>query len=968
VKLDPDVSAILREPGSGQAPVTARLPPRMDDAKIALVFGTVPEWADPDDEDDRAQLLADQIDTGSGPVGAFRSAAYEVIANQIAGDDPPFVWETAQRLRAEGLDREDVLRNLVLALLPQLQAAVTDKVPFNRAAYAASLDRLPLPTFEDLAQALVGITRERQPIAIDDLESRTMSSFGLPVDEEPYRSLLDNVMDAIVDPDGLLEYLAGNLVVEPASLCGNAVLTHRLTEAERATDSLVIDTDLPGFARREDPIRTADGDEVHTDLLDGGGLCWHGPDGWLERFDAGDLLAVRVLGDAVAIGVLESEPLPEPGLVQRLRAAYDLEVEEPELPISTEDILLRMLATDRGTFAAPQPPLSELCRAAGLEVRGNVVAHDESIWANERLLHRFHRVADRLEERDDRLAALDALDRFDDLSEDRRALRRALSTLRSPDILEVVSSEMLGPDDDPDRLELTHAFAERLSRAAGRPSEVAVARWLAAVVSERRADPLTALGHLRAAVEADPQWGPAVDRLAWYRSDQGDAAEAARLWRRLGVGPEVNQDLAKVESFVGSPGGVAKLGRNEPCWCGSGRKFKACHLDRPAAISLPDRVGWLCRKAGAYLERRGGAPAREVIELAMMRAEDDSEEAVAEALADPLVIDIALHEMGWFDRFLAERGPLLPQDEALLAASWTLVDRSVFEVAEIAPGEGVVVQDLRTAEPVQVRERTFSRTATPGMLICARAVPDGQAHQFIGGVFTVTPGTEGPLLDLLDRGDPFELVEHLTAIEQPPAMRTREDEPIVSCEAVVEVPDAGATRRLLDLHYRSDDQPNAWVEMHTLDNGDDILRATITLDGRRLTVETMSEERMDRVLSVIFDRIEGAVLAEDERRPFDPRMLSRAAPPSTPPVIADHPELLAHLEEWRDRMEVRWCDESIPALAGFTPREAAADPTRRESLERLLASFDRHGPDVPGSVTMRPARLRELLGLVGIGG
>ena len=22
-----------------------------------------------------------------------------------------------------------------------------------------------------------------------------------------------------------------------------------------------------------------------------------------------------------------------------------------------------------------------------------------------------------------------------------------------------------------------------------------------------------------------------------------------------------------------------KLGRNEPCWCGSGKKYKKCHLD-----------------------------------------------------------------------------------------------------------------------------------------------------------------------------------------------------------------------------------------------------------------------------------------------------------------------------------------------------------------------------------------------------
>jgi hypothetical protein len=32
---------------------------------------------------------------------------------------------------------------------------------------------------------------------------------------------------------------------------------------------------------------------------------------------------------------------------------------------------------------------------------------------------------------------------------------------------------------------------------------------------------------------------------------------------------------------------AAKLGRNEPCWCGSGKKFKHCHLNREAETPLP---------------------------------------------------------------------------------------------------------------------------------------------------------------------------------------------------------------------------------------------------------------------------------------------------------------------------------------------------------------------------------------------
>jgi hypothetical protein len=63
-------------------------------------------------------------------------------------------------------------------------------------------------------------------------------------------------------------------------------------------------------------------------------------------------------------------------------------------------------------------------------------------------------------------------------------------------------------------------------------------------------------------------------------------------------------------------------------------------------------------------------------------------------------------------------------------------------------------------------------------------------------------------------------------------------------------------------------------------------------------------------------------------------------------------------------LERRWCDESVPALSGLTPRQAAADPTRRETLERLLVQFEQMDERAPaGAITMRPGRLRQLLGL-----
>jgi hypothetical protein len=57
--------------------------------------------------------------------------------------------------------------------------------------------------------------------------------------------------------------------------------------------------------------------------------------------------------------------------------------------------------------------------------------------------------------------------------------------------------------------------------------------------------------------------------------------------------------------------------------------------------------------------------------------------------------------------------------------------------------------------------------------------------------------------------------------------------------------------------------------------------------------------------------------------------------------------------------ERSWLDESIPALDGVTPREAAADPTRRRDLIALLDSF----PSTGSPLEMDGRRLKVALGL-----
>ena len=945
----------------------------VDDDRARFVCGSIPEGWDLDDAGDREKLLSAEsgVDDGGLDDGErLQALVRRTVLEQVATDRPPAVWGAAQRLLALGQTRSGALAQLTMAFTAAIEESFKeDGDDFDEGRYVALLDTLPLPDEAQIAAAVVGAVRS-SPLLIgaETLADATVEVLDC-ADNVMTRSLVAYVIEDLLDED-VLAYLPSDKLVHVGDLCEGIVLTRRLTAAERELGVLDASFDLAALTPVDVELHLPDGMVIEERPSVDGQVGWHGPAGWLEDFIGETLLSVRVDGDGTVHVLPAGEVVPLPGLVARVRAAYDTALAGAGLPVEALDLVLMLLAEERDTFSTAQLPLSELCEAAGLEVRGDSAAHDEATWEAYADLGLAARLAQRLDDEDDR----DDVRRVVGLAaersgwDDRDRLGHAVGVVADEDLAEVVADE-LAPPDGISRIEERRAFCDALRAAARRPEERAGAGWLAAVVAERDGDLVAAEDHLAVAVDADPEWEPAVERAAWYASDRGDASRALRLWRRL-EDPDPD-DITTVERFARPPGG--KLGRNDACWCGSGRKHKLCHLGRPAPWPLTDRVEWLCHKAVSYLRHRGGEAMDCVFELALAwasaaGADDDSPSEVqgrllAEALADPLVTDAALVEGGWFEAFLAERGALLPDDEALLARSWTLVPRTVYEIERATPGAGVTVRDLRSGERFPVRERTFSQTTRPGVFVCGRAVSDGDGHQFVGGLFPVDPGTEGTVLDLCDRADGPALCSWVGARHRPPRLMTRENEPIVNCRAIVEIGDPVAATAALNGRYEALG-PAWWHEMQPIDHDESILRTQLSLDGDRLTITTNAEERLDRVLAVLTAELDTIRIVSEVREPLAPGEMP--PPPRTPPTGWDAPADPASTAlaatAIAEALENRWLDEAVPALAGLTPRQAADDPTRRSELERLLDTYPEPEPDSP-LIALRPDRLRTLLGL-----
>ena len=70
-------------------------------------------------------------------------ALHEVVATQLAGNDPPDVSRTAFRLLEAGYDRHQVLHMLAGTMVGQIRSALADHASYDLARHIAALDALP---------------------------------------------------------------------------------------------------------------------------------------------------------------------------------------------------------------------------------------------------------------------------------------------------------------------------------------------------------------------------------------------------------------------------------------------------------------------------------------------------------------------------------------------------------------------------------------------------------------------------------------------------------------------------------------------------------------------------------------------------------------------------------------------------------------------------------------------------------
>jgi hypothetical protein len=514
------------------------------------------------------------------------------------------------------------------------------------------------------------------------------------------------------------------------------------------------------------------------------------------------------------------------------------------------------------------------------------------------------------------------------------------------------------------------AFARHL--VAAESGGAAGARWLLARALDRTGQPLDAEAELELA-RADATNHPlALRALAGFRSDRGDAKDALALVARAREAEDRDDEDDEDEDFLldevlpyASHRPTAPVGRNQPCPCGSGRKYKACHLGQERH-PLVERAPWLYRKAHRFV--RDGASRVVAAEVAneISKASRQGLEMLLGLLDSALAADVALCEGGVFEQFLAARDALLPGDEALLAAQWALVPRSLFEIERVTHDE-LSLRDLRSGDRLTVTNVTPSERTRPGSLLLGRPLPVADTWRAFSGFIPISDRLRDEALDILDDGDMLAVAVLIGRCLAPPALTNTDGDELTFHDLTYALDDADRAMAALRADGRLTDHQDGTFALARGSPGDSSpIAAFLTVEGTELRVSANSDARVEEIMGIVEAVLPSAVLTDHDIVDADEALADRAVSGGLAGVAQsqqfgpDDPAVAEMLDEFVHNLERRWVDEPVPALRGATPRQALDDPIGRVELQRLLASFDgmTRGPG-----TMDPDRLRALLGL-----
>lgn len=210
------------------------------------------------------------------------------------------------------------------------------------------------------------------------------------------------------------------------------------------------------------------------------------------------------------------------------------------------------------------------------------------------------------------------------------------------------------------------------------------------------------------------------------------------------------------------PARIEKPGRNDPCWCGSGKKYKKCHLqsdEESARTESADErlVEGVWRQALKFAGRFHGAD--EVDRALRMYFDRDPSSLNPRVVGDSGYAVWYLFEYRAApeaptaaEEFLSRRGGQLAERARAFLTSLLECRLGLWEIRRVQGGRGVEVEDAFGGGSLFVDAPATAETSESGEFVVARIHRFEQKWRFAGDEMVVSPELAGRLREEVERG------------------------------------------------------------------------------------------------------------------------------------------------------------------------------------------------------------------------
>lgn len=430
-----------------------------------------------------------------------------------------------------------------------------------------------------------------------------------------------------------------------------------------------------------------------------------------------------------------------------------------------------------------------------------------------------------------------------------------------------------------------------------------------------------------------------------------------------------------------------KTGRNDPCPCGSGKKYKHCCANTHAAFVEPEKKGHdgAVERAIGWLTSKHKKAVSVAIQEMIFDGLSDEERDALEAQDAHTWQGIQLNATEWLlaegkilvkdaprrvsEYLLGQGGPLFTVDQRRWITQLAERPLRLYDVTDVIPGQQITLCDALDSEapPIIVREISGSQASLVGTQVGFRIMEVAGHYELSGAAYPFSrlagPGVAAQLLEATDQFDKRMgdlpgllsfiirrrwLEQYYAPMPLPTLMDAYTGEPILLITDHYRVMDWKALTQALSTQGDvQGDRESGWDRL--IDCKDGQTRATVTINiGKRadtlsLFYKTQGYADQGRPW---FEAIADDAVQFISRELSDPKGLmanmpaSQAAQPGAgapglpPEVMADAIEQALH------RLYANWVDEPIQVLDGKTPRQAIQTPAGLERVKGLLRGYE----------------------------